>query len=676
MKRVIWICAIVLLTVGALAQDHKRLTNLPHLYVNTFTGNPIVSKTKQVLARMWLVDEQDVVTFYDSISIRGRGNSTWDLAKKPYRIKLLKKSKLLGDNRANAKKWTLVANHGDKTMMRNALASYIGDLCGQPFTPAAKFVDMTLNGEYLGNYQLSDQIDVRKKRVNIAEQDYPLTATSNITGGYLVEADGFKDFTNGVNGWYTRKGVPMTIHYPDDEEIASRQLAYIRQFVNNFENRLFASNYTDADNGYRAYVDSTTLISWYLASEITANPDYIWSMYYYKQCDDDHLYFGPMWDYDIAFNNDNRLTSQDPTHNLMAKVAFTNYGLEKWIDRLWSDEWFQRAVYNSYANLYAQGLEAKLLNKIDSLNTLLQQSQELNYQKWNIRRRYLREIVLYSTFEEYVDDLRSFISQRLPALLKAFANMMPDDVDDGETVTPQFIPSDYYYAIANAGTSTVFDLNAEGAVVGNASRQASHSQQWRIIPLQNGFLQLINRMNGLALTDPTIGESTETTNLNTQLTVTKADSTNKAQQWHIVKQSGTYYNLNNRKSRHTANLYGGNSADGTSIISYTNDNRNASSNNRLWTIKPIDKIEETGIGNLQDKASLEYALAYDPHSQRLHFGCDDLSTLTFLVSVYDQAGHRILQFPASQGCSVDHLPKGLYIVTWYDQGHHSTKFLK
>lgn len=514
MKRLIWICVIVLFAVGAMAQNHKRLTNLPHLYVNTFTGKSVVSKTEQVWARMWLVDEQDVVTFYDSISIRGRGNSTWNLAKKPYRIKLQQKTKLLGDNRANAKKWTLLANHGDKTMMRNALASYIGDLCGQPFTPAAKFVDLTLNGEYRGCYQLSDQIDVRKKRVNIAEQDHPLTATSNITGGYLVEADGFKDFTNGVNGWRTPKGIPMTVHYPEDEEIAPSQLNYIRQFVNGFENRLFASNFADADKGYRAYVDSTTLISWYLASEITANPDYIWSMYYYKQRNDDHLYFGPMWDYDIAFNNDNRLTAQDPTHNLMAKVAFTNNGLEKWIDRLWSDEWFQRAVYNSYAGLYAQNLETKLLNKIDSLNTLLQQSQELNYKKWNIRTRYLREIVLYSTFDAYVNDLRSFISQRLPALLKAFANRCPED------------------------------------------------------------------------------------------------------------------------------------------------------------------IKETRIGNLQHKTTLEYALAYDPHNQRLHFGSDNLSALTFMVSVYDQAGQCVLQFPASQGCSVGRLPKGLYIVTWYDQGHHSTKFLK
>ena len=112
------------------------------------------------------------------------------------------------------------------------------------------------------------------------------------------------------------------------------------------------------------------------------------------------------------------------------------------------------------------------------------------------------------------------------------------------------------------------------------------------------------------------------------------------------------------------------------IISYTNDSRNASSNNRLWAITPIDKIEETGIDQLHDRAPLEYALAYDPYGQRLHFGCDDLQALQFMVSVYDQSGHRVLRFPAFEGCSVDRLPKGIYIVTCHDRGHHSTKFLK
>lgn len=521
MKKLLSLSAIFLLvTVTVQAEDHHRLTNLPHLYINTFTSADVTSKTNEVWAQLYLVDERDQVTYYDSIAIRGRGNSTWNMKKKPYRIKFQKKTRLLGSDRANAKKWTLLANHGDKTLFRNALASYIGDLCGQTFTPAAKFVDLTLNGDYKGCYQLSDQIDVRKKRVNIEEQDYPLTEDSNITGGYLIEADGFKDYKEGVSGWKTTRGVPMTIHYPDDEKIAPEQLKYIRGFVNNFERLLFGANYDDAEKGYRASVDSASLVSWYLASEVTANPDYVWSMYYYKQRDDDHLYFGPLWDYDIAFNNDNRLIGSDPTHNLMADVAFTNYGLEKWIDRMWTDEWFQQLVYRNYVSLLRQGLEKKLLNKIDSLSTLLQESQELNYEKWNIRTRYLREIVLYSTYDAYVDDLRDFVAERLPALLKAFASRMktPPDLTDVQTVTP-----------------------------------GSHSLE---------------------------------------------------------------------------------------------------------------------------SVPMEYALAYDKQNQRLHFGCDDPSQLTFMVDIYDSQGHLVLRFPAYEGCNVSGLAKGLYIVAWDYQGHHSVKFMK
>ena len=188
-------------------------------------------------------------------------------------------------------------------------------------------------------------------------------------------------------------------------------------------------------------------------------------------------------------------------------------------------------------------------------------------------------------------------------------------------------------------------------------------------------MQLINRMNGLALTDPTMGESTETTNLNTQLTVAKADSTNKAQQWHIVKQSGNHYNLNNRKSRHTANLYGGNAADGTSIISYTNDSRNASSNNRLWTITPVDKMEETSIGNLEDKASLEYALAYDPSTRELHFGADDAAALGFTARVFDLSGRPVGSFRSDERFSMASMPAGVYVVVWQHGGRtHAVKF--
>ena len=427
--------------------QRERLTNLPHLYIDTKTGLPVTSKTEEVWAELWLVDENDEVLYEDSIAIRGRGNSTWGLPKKPYRIKFREKTKFLGSDRANAKKWTLLANHADKTLFRNALASYVGDLCGQVFTPAAKFVDLTLNGEYLGNYQISDQIDVRKKRVHITEQDYPITEESNITGGYLLEIDGFADFDeiNRRDGFYaSRSRIPVRIHYPDADEIVFDQWKYIRDHVNEFESRLFAYNFADSVWGYRAMVDSTSLVSWYLASEITANPDCLWSLYFYKEADDNRLFFGPMWDYDIAFGNDNRLADYTTTgsrwnqqkilqgnseNKLMADYAHDNSGMRNWLQQMWKDPWFQQQVFGKYADLYVNGLEAKLLNKIDSLSTLLDESQQLNYQRWGIDKRYYNEVVLFSTYDEYVTDLKTYVSARVTNLLKHFANRQSEYVD-------------------------------------------------------------------------------------------------------------------------------------------------------------------------------------------------------------------------------------------------------
>lgn len=680
MKRLALTLIAFIATVAVImAQDGSRsqLTKLPHIYIETFSGQDPTSKTTEVPARLWIV-EAGREAYYDSVLIRGRGNSTWKMEKKPYRIKFPQKERFMGPERANAKKWTLLANHGDKSLLRNALASYVGDLCGQTFTPGAMFVDLTLNGQYRGNYQVSDQIDVRKHRVDIAEQDEPLTPESNISGGYIVEADGFRDYVDGKTGWRTSlKGVPMTIHYPADDEITTSQLTYIRNVVNTFESRLFNNTFESALS-YRHYVDTLALVSWYLASEITANPDFIWSMYFYKDRDDDRLHFGPMWDYDIAFDNDNRLSGHTPQRELMADIGFTNNGLEQWIGRMWQDEWFQRLVFDHYKTLCEDRLEQKLISKIDSLAALLDASQQLNYERWNIRQRTLREVVIYSTYDEYVDDLRRFVHIRIPALLDAFARRHPDhpDTDDLIGIEPDVTTrSDYYYAIANAGTATRFDTDAEGHVVANHARDDSHSQQWQVITLSNGYHHLVNRLSGQALTDPTEGPSTVTTNLSTQLCVAPADTADRAQQWHLVMQSGGRINLNNRQSDHTANLSGGRADDGTIILSYTNDSRNATSNNRLWTLVVVDSLTAPDAIDAPRQPDVDYALAYDPQGGRLHFGADDLSRLTFDATVYDAAGRPVLSFRAQDGVSVARLPRGLYVVAWQWQGRrHSAKF--
>ena len=86
MKKRLFLCLIACLIARLGMAQYEQLTNIPTIYIETFGGQQITSKTSYIYATMTYVDADKVVQ-YDSLQIRGRGNSTWNLAKKPYRIK-------------------------------------------------------------------------------------------------------------------------------------------------------------------------------------------------------------------------------------------------------------------------------------------------------------------------------------------------------------------------------------------------------------------------------------------------------------------------------------------------------------------------------------------------------------------------------------------------------------
>ena len=144
------------------AQSYIQKTDVPTVYIETENRQAITSKEAYINCSFIYVDG-DQTTRYDNTQIRGRGNSSWwNSNKKSYRVKFEKKQRLLGDDFANARSWTLLANHGDKTMIRNALTYDLGRFMGMKFCPAAKFIDLYMNGSYSGTYQISDQVQVHK----------------------------------------------------------------------------------------------------------------------------------------------------------------------------------------------------------------------------------------------------------------------------------------------------------------------------------------------------------------------------------------------------------------------------------------------------------------------------------------------------------------------------------
>ncbi len=639
---------------GASAQNYSRYTNLPAMHIKTFDGKGITSKTVEKYATIYYVDEDDNVTTYDSVSIRGRGNSTWNMSKKPYRIKFLTKQKFLGKGKANAKKWTLMANAGDKTLIRNAVTSAMGEFLGLDFNPAYKFIDLYINGTYYGNYQVSDQVEVRKHRVDVEEQDFPVTDESDITGGYLLEVDGFSDgncFTT------SRYSVPIRIHYPDEDEIDFTQNNYIKQYMRDFESVLSGSKFTDPVEGYRSWVDSVSLVNWFLATEVSANIDGYYSTYFYKDKQDSLLYWGPLWDYDIAYGNDTRLG--DTSRRLMTDVG---YGQTKnWINRMWDDPWFGNLVNRRYAEVLEEGLVDHLMNTIDSLTLLLDESQKRNYSKWGIGTKMYHERVLYSSYKQYITDLKSFINTHTAYLQTAFAQKKPAEP------TPPFHTSDYYYRIINSGTAKAIDIvgqstSASANVCSWDNLSYRMSEQWQIEAVGDYFM-IINRNSGMALNDPTPGTSTATTNTGTQLNVAKPNENDGRQLWSIVPQGNAgCYNLTNKYTQHTANLNGGSTLNGASIISYNTDSRNYTSANRLWYLIADDPIDAS-IASI-DAELEEYALALRPDTKMLHFGSETPELLTFMVSIHSLSGRLVGQFRANEQFCTEALPSDTYIISW------------
>jgi hypothetical protein len=677
-KLLLAVLAVCGMAMGVKAQYVKK-SDLPAVYLETFDGNGIYSKDVYEYCRLHYVDEEGTVTHYDSVSIRGRGNSTWNMSKKPYRIKFLNKEKFLGKGYAKAKKWTLLANAGDKTMIRNAVTSAMGEFCAElreegadkslPFNPAAKFVDLSLNGAYQGTYQISDLIDVRAHRVNIVEQNVPLGTDDDITGGYLLEVDGFRDGNWFATGTYNS---PVRIHYPDDEEIVERQTTYIKNHVNKFEKALASNDFADPEKGYRAYVDSASLIDWYICTEVSANIDGFYSTYFYKERGDDRLFWGPLWDYDIAYNNDERVKSEQHLNSsvnaLMVNIAYS--GSREWVRRMWEDPWFQKNVYVRYKQLLDAGLVDYMQQKVDSLQALLSESQALNYAKWGINKKMYHEMVLYSTYDQYVSDLKTFITEHCAYLESAFADRKPTEP------TPPFVPDDFFYHIVNAKTMKSIDVSGS-SVMQNATDNNRASEDWYMRDIGDGKFLILNRSNNLALNDPTPGSATATTNVGTQLNVVEANEEDTRQQWQFLPQgTAGYYNLLNVYTQHIANLSGGSSDNGTSILSYTNDSRNGESLNRLWYIVDNGGLPDELTG-IEAAVPDEYALAYNPVFQILHFGSSQPESLTFTVHVVALNGMPVGSFVANEQFSMADQPSGIYIVSWKVNGKtRSVKFRK
>ena len=270
-------------------------SGLPIVKINTPNGGTINSKTTWIERSTMVIYEPDGTVNYDSgndyMNIRGRGNSTWSYSKKPYNIKLNTKKAILG--MPKHKRWCLLANYIDRTLMRNAVAFELAKMTSMDWTPNGRFVELVLNGQPAGNYYLCEAIRIDKNRVNINEMSPNDISGDAITGGYILELDSYYDAEWKFKTTYYR--MPVNVKQPDDDDMNSQQHSYIKNYYNAAEKEL----YNGSLEGFAKYVDLNSLIDWYLLNEAIYNTElkHPKSSYMYKD-KNGKLFMGPAWDHD------------------------------------------------------------------------------------------------------------------------------------------------------------------------------------------------------------------------------------------------------------------------------------------------------------------------------------------------------------------------------------------
>lgn len=282
------------LTFDTLAADERKDPyQVYHLYLTTDGGERVESNTTYVPCFFALNGDGSYSNRSADAGIRQRGNSSrlW-YDKKPYRLKLDSKQKMLGMGKA--KSWVLLANYRDVTDLMNTFVFECGRWLGMPSTNHTRYVEVFLNGDYIGLYQLTEQIQQGKNRVDIDDQ-----------GGILLalDLDDGPDLSPKAtdNFWSDVYDLPVCVKYPDDDLLTPTRKDSVRQEFATLESAIKSRDFTLVDS----LMDVRSFIHYLQLQELVENVELVSprSVYIYKEAAGKWV-MGPLWDFDAGYDFD------------------------------------------------------------------------------------------------------------------------------------------------------------------------------------------------------------------------------------------------------------------------------------------------------------------------------------------------------------------------------------
>ena len=420
-----------------------QLTNLPTLSYHTYSGIEPYDKVHELESEMCIIYDGGTRLQEYPILARERGNgSRYELFKKrPYRIKfndgkshhMLRGSSL--ESPAKAKKWTLIPNWRDKSLMRNNVAFEMSRRLGLSYTPWIQNVDVIVNGQYKGNYQLCDQVTVDPNRVEITDMLPDDIDDWSITGGYLMEITSPGGEAYHFSSNYG--GIPVDVKSPDADDIVSQQFNYIRDAFNEMESRLWASNYMDATEGYRSRLDLESFLRLFLVGEFAGNNDAMWSIYLYKEREDDLFHFGPVWDFDLSMDNDQRTYPANGKPDWLFNYGSAVNGIRSFVNRILSDPYANERLATIWSDLRESKAfsEDSLWAFVDSLGNVMDESQKLNFTRWdNLDQLLTLQQFAPGTYQGELDIIKNYLKERIRWIDNKLGYEDYEEVDPSDTL--------------------------------------------------------------------------------------------------------------------------------------------------------------------------------------------------------------------------------------------------
>lgn len=370
---------------------------IPRIVIETENHQAIKDRETEIPAKLQIWGEKAPESEVMDLTIKGRGNSSWNMPKKSYKIEFINKQTML--RMPKDRDWALIANYADKTLMKNYLIYHLSAELGAYYAPRCEFVELYLNKEYLGVYLLTETIKIAKHRINLPDNN----------SSYIVEFD--IRFKENDQVFYSRiirnasEGVFFHYQVHKPSKASPEVISTVEKHIQSFETFLKDSLKNNSEQ-LTQWLDIDEYIKHYWIQEFSKNPDanFKTSVYFSWQIND-KIKMGPVWDFDLAFGGYDTVSINSPQGWYLKESHWNKYLFEDSATTQTKDIFWdaKKALFYS------------IVNNIDTLQLQLQKAASNNFKRWDILNStsYVYHQSSFQSYNEATEYLKQWITQRL-----------------------------------------------------------------------------------------------------------------------------------------------------------------------------------------------------------------------------------------------------------------------